>query len=225
MLPPATARQVDLRDAVKIGISVRLPLYRSHIFIFSYSKRIESNSNHSSRVFDVNKGVLLTHADIRHGPICNRGLNAGFATAMGHSLTLRCHPFLIAVKIEPVGSSSCYCWSVIENNFATVAVSEILQMGLCPDTTRPAPYLLVVDDEPLIADTLGLIFRNQGYAVATSYDAESAIEIAELAPPQVVITDFVLPGMNGVELAFFLRDLIPDCRIVLISGNPEEASR
>ncbi len=112
---------------------------------------------------------------------------------------------------------------MIKNNFATVAVSEILKAGLYPDSTRPAPYLLVVDDEAVIADTLGAIFRNHGYAVAVTYDAESAIEVAELAPPELVITDFVLPRMNGVELAFCLQDSIPDCRICLISGQPEEA--
>ncbi len=98
-------------------------------------------------------------------------------------------------------------------------------MGVCPDMTPPAPYLLVVDDERLIADTLGLIFRHHGYAVAVAYDAESAIEIAELAPPDVVIADFALPGMNGVELAFRLQALIPNCGILLVSGHPDQAYR
>lgn len=111
------------------------------------------------------------------------------------------------------------------NNFESVSVSEILRTAVCPDQTRPAPYLLVVEDERVIGETLGAILRNEGYAVAVTYDAESAIEIAELAPPEVVVTDVGLPGMNGVDLAFYLQELIPDCKVVLLTGMPEEAIR
>jgi len=83
----------------------------------------------------------------------------------------------------------------------------------------------VVDDEHVIADMLGIALRRAGYGVTVVYDAESALEIAELAPPEVVITDVGLPRMNGVDLAFCLQELIPDCKTVFVTGIPEESTR
>ncbi len=81
-----------------------------------------------------------------------------------------------------------------DHDIATVAVTQILQARLASHTLAPAPYVLVVEDEHVIADTLAVILRGAGYGVAVAYDAESAIEIAELAPPQLLVSDFALPG-------------------------------
>ncbi len=112
-----------------------------------------------------------------------------------------------------------------EKDIATVAVAEILQTGLLPHAFPPAPYVLVVEDEHVIPDTLAVILRGHGYAVTVAYDADSALETAELAAPQLVVSDFALPGSNGVELALGLRELVPDCRVILITGVPEQATR
>ncbi len=111
-----------------------------------------------------------------------------------------------------------------EDKPATVALTELFQNGLLPHTTAPAPYVLVVDDEHSLADILALIFRDEGYGVTVAYDAESAIEIAKLAPPQLLVTDVRLPRMNGVELAFRIQELIPDCSVILVTGSPEVAA-
>ncbi len=111
-----------------------------------------------------------------------------------------------------------------DNNFPTVALTQILQSGLLPDATPPAPYLLLVDDARALADTLAGILRHEGYAVTVAYDAESALGIAQLAPPQLLVTDVCLPRMNGVELAFHVQALIPDCKVVLVTASPDLAA-
>jgi DNA-binding NtrC family response regulator len=113
---------------------------------------------------------------------------------------------------------------VIEN-FATVPLSKVLEKDTRPDTELPAPYLLVVDDDAAIANGFGSILRNVGYAVTVVYDAESALQIAELAPPELVIADFRLPGMNGVELALRLKKLIAGCKLFFVTGEPEETAQ
>ena len=80
--------------------------------------------------------------------------------------------------------------------------------------------MLVVDDEPLIAETLAEILRTAGYAVSVAYNGETASEMAEIAPPELLVTDICMPGMNGVQLAIELCRSIPDCQVLLFTGYP-----
>jgi DNA-binding NtrC family response regulator len=79
--------------------------------------------------------------------------------------------------------------------------------------------ILVVDDESVIADTLAEILRRNGYATEAAYDGTGALETALLSPPELVITDVVLPGMSGVELAITIKRVYPNCKILLFSGQ------
>lgn len=81
------------------------------------------------------------------------------------------------------------------------------------------PRVLVVDDETSIADTTATILSMSGYEAMAAYDGDDALEAALLAPPHLVITDVVLPGMNGIELAITIQRVFPDCQIVLFSGQ------
>jgi CheY-like chemotaxis protein len=79
--------------------------------------------------------------------------------------------------------------------------------------------VLVVDDERVIADTLSLILSQSGYNVLTAYDGKTALQIARSVPPALLITDVVMPGMTGIELAIMLVEVIPDCKVLLFSGQ------
>lgn len=90
--------------------------------------------------------------------------------------------------------------------------------------TLPAqPDILVVDDEKRIADTLTLILRSQEYVVATAYDGNEAYAACRQAAPRLVITDVVMPKMNGVELAIKLRAEFPASHVLLFSGQASTA--
>jgi DNA-binding NtrC family response regulator len=81
------------------------------------------------------------------------------------------------------------------------------------------PSILVVDDESVIANTLSTILNNSGYSAIAAYDGEAAIEMAIANPPKLLITDVVLPGMNGFDLAIMLRQIHPECKVLLFSGQ------
>jgi DNA-binding response OmpR family regulator len=85
--------------------------------------------------------------------------------------------------------------------------------------SKHRPVVLVVDDESAIADTLSEILKLSGYAAMPVYDGEEALETALLMPPELLITDVMLPGMSGIELAIKMRRIFPDCRILLFSGQ------
>ncbi|HXB62207.1 MAG TPA: response regulator [Acidobacteriaceae bacterium] len=99
-----------------------------------------------------------------------------------------------------------------------VPLAEAIQAKL-DATDSPSPVILIVDDEKIIADTLAAIFNRSGYAAFAAYDAESALELAALVSPQLLITDVVMPVMNGIDLAIRMESLLPDCRILLFSGQ------
>jgi DNA-binding NtrC family response regulator len=80
--------------------------------------------------------------------------------------------------------------------------------------------ILIIDDEPTIADTLALIFASSGYEAKTAYSAEQALEMLEDWRPDLAVIDVVLPGMNGIEFAIFLKASYPACQFLLFSGQP-----
>jgi len=100
-------------------------------------------------------------------------------------------------------------------SFETVPMTEVPKA----ESQVYRPVVLVVDDECAIADSLSEILKRSGHNAVTAYDGTSALEVALMRPPDVLITDVVLPGMSGIELAITMRRIYPDCKVVLFSGN------
>jgi CheY-like chemotaxis protein len=84
---------------------------------------------------------------------------------------------------------------------------------------RERPKILVVDDQVLVADTLTEILGNYGFHAVAAYGGETALEIAKKSQPDYLLTDILMPFMNGVELAIAVREMFPHTRILLFSGQ------
>jgi CheY-like chemotaxis protein len=109
-------------------------------------------------------------------------------------------------------------------HFATVPV-EIAVRAAKLELEPPLPLALVVDDEALIVHTLVSILNGHGLATVPALDASTALEMARLAPPDVLITDVKMPCMDGFELACEVSKIAPDCDIILLSGEPSTFNR
>ena len=104
-------------------------------------------------------------------------------------------------------------------HFSTVPVTELRRKGIIPLTDKPRHVILVVDDEEVIADTLALILSQQGFSAMVAYNAKTALHIAATIPPDLLLTDVVMPEMSGVDLGIAIRKSIPECKILLFSGQ------
>ena len=79
--------------------------------------------------------------------------------------------------------------------------------------------IYVVDDEHVIATTLAIILTQNGFDALAFGSAKEAITAAEALPPDLLLTDVVMPDMNGIELAIQFRQKYPDCKVLLFSGQ------
>ena len=79
--------------------------------------------------------------------------------------------------------------------------------------------ILIIDDEKPLADTLSLILQNAGYEARAVYDGVAALSLIESFVPDLVISDVVMPGMNGIEACGKIKCELPNCHIILFSGQ------
>jgi two-component system, cell cycle sensor histidine kinase and response regulator CckA len=81
--------------------------------------------------------------------------------------------------------------------------------------------VLVVDDEPLICKMLAQFLEHEGFAVLTATCASQAISLSRACIGQIdlLISDIVMPEMDGPSLATALKTINPDLAVLLMSGN------
>lgn len=80
--------------------------------------------------------------------------------------------------------------------------------------------ILIVEDEKVVADTLGQILAANGYEIRVAYSAEDALSLISHWCPDVAVLDVMLPKMNGIELAVVLKENLAACHVLLFSGQP-----
>jgi CheY-like chemotaxis protein len=85
------------------------------------------------------------------------------------------------------------------------------------------PVVLVVDDEPLVAETLSLILSRAGFAATAVHNGAEALRFAQAIRPAFLLTDVHMPGINGVELALAFAHFFPECKVLLFSGTATAA--
>jgi len=79
---------------------------------------------------------------------------------------------------------------------------------------------LVLDDDRVVAETLGMILSGSGYDTRVVHTAEDAVKQLAQWTPDIAIVDILLPGMNGVEFAIGLGTTCPGCHVLLFTAFP-----
>ena len=86
---------------------------------------------------------------------------------------------------------------------------------------RP-PRIFVLDDQPLVANSIAQVLNSRGYEAYPSYTTTGVLDMTADVSPDLLITDVALgPNtINGFDLAIYFERFFTDCRVILISGDP-----
>jgi DNA-binding NtrC family response regulator len=79
--------------------------------------------------------------------------------------------------------------------------------------------VLVIDDDRIVADTLAEILRLHGFAPVALYSGEEALELVDRFRPDIVLSDICMNQVNGIEAAVRIRELHPECRVILFTAS------
>ena len=81
--------------------------------------------------------------------------------------------------------------------------------------------IFVVDDEQIIASTVAMILRWQGFMVESFTDPFEALAASRTQAPDLLVTDIWMQVLSGIELAIQVRKSCPNCKVLLLSGQAE----
>jgi CheY-like chemotaxis protein len=87
-----------------------------------------------------------------------------------------------------------------------------------------ATTIFVVDDEPLLLDLAAAILQPMGFNVQTFRDPRAALAALPAARPAVVVTDYAMGEMNGLDLVRECKRINPSQKILLLSGTVDESN-
>lgn len=91
-----------------------------------------------------------------------------------------------------------------------------------PDESPSAGSILIVDDEPAVAEMLRDIFTTRGYAVDGASNGGDALMLVSLNRPDTVILDIKLPDTSGAEVLARIRELDDSIPVLMLSGSDDE---
>ncbi len=79
--------------------------------------------------------------------------------------------------------------------------------------------ILVADDEPTLRTVMSQVLKDEGHEVTTAPNGEEALDLFRANPFQLVVTDIVMGRMSGIELLIQVRDIDPECLVVVMTSH------
>jgi CheY-like chemotaxis protein len=86
--------------------------------------------------------------------------------------------------------------------------------------TKHKPHILCIDDYAPGLELRTLLLNKWGYSVTTALTGEEGLAVLERCAVNAVIVDYVMPGMNGGEVARVVKHRWPEVPIIMVSGHP-----
>ena len=142
------------------------------------------------------------------------GRGTGLGLSMVHGLAAQLGGAL-SLKSVPGQGTTAEIWLPVTNRPVDVSTGAHWNMPVAP---RPATILLV-DDEDVVRAATAEMLEDVGYTVLQADSGPAALAVLRNAPSiDLLITDYLMPGMNGVELVRNARNVVPSLLVLIISG-------
>ncbi|MBV8686967.1 MAG: PAS domain S-box protein [Alphaproteobacteria bacterium] len=141
------------------------------------------------------------------------GRGTGLGLSMVHGLAAQLGGGL-AIESEPGIGTTVSLWLPLSDERPGAARAE----AGAANAIAGAGRVLLVDDEPLVRASAADMLTELGYEVEEAESAEAALERIEAAAPDIVITDHLMPGLSGTDLAALLRRTRPGLPVLIVSG-------
>ncbi|RYD55912.1 MAG: PAS domain-containing sensor histidine kinase [Sphingomonadales bacterium] len=143
------------------------------------------------------------------------GKGTGLGLSMVHGFAEQCGGKLVLLSNPGQGTTAEICLPV-----ATVAAEAVAAEGPAqPAPGAPEPLMiLVVDDDPLVLTNTSAMLEDMGHKVIAVPSGREALRALRNVSPDLLLTDFAMPDMNGAELADAARTGWPDLPVLMVSG-------
>ena len=148
------------------------------------------------------------------------GKGTGLGLSMVHGLTAQCNGAM-TIASRPGRGTTVTLW------LPTASASDLMASLAPQPSPLPPPggrkfRILLVDDDFLVRANTALMMADLGHTVIEASSARSALELLRQDPRiEVVVTDYLMPGMNGLDLANAIRGNAPELPIILATGYAE----
>ncbi|MDT7535342.1 PAS domain-containing protein [Sphingobium sp. SA2] len=145
------------------------------------------------------------------------GKGTGLGLSMAHGLAAQLGGGLTIIS-APGEGTTVELWLPVSPD----AIGSDDQIRVLPRISVARGTALLVDDEELVRMSTADMLNDLGYDVVEAKSAEEALHLIEAGvAPTILVTDHLMPGMNGEELARSLRTRMPDLPVLIVSGYAE----
>jgi EAL domain-containing protein (putative c-di-GMP-specific phosphodiesterase class I) len=130
--------------------------------------------------------------------------------------TARQLPLLTSFLCSPASPARQYCKIILQ----LMRKGALMEPEVAaPDDDQP-PRVLVVDDEPDVREAFAELLEDSGFAVSTASTAAEALDHVESSGWQTIVTDIVMPGMDGLQLLRKIREHDLEVPVIVVTGQP-----
>jgi signal transduction histidine kinase len=145
-----------------------------------------------------------------------RGTGLGLATVYGIVKQSRGYIWVYSELCQGT-TFKIFLPRIEENENAT----EVSELALSDEQYAGAETILLVEDDNVVRSLAEALLAGAGYRVLVAAGASEAMEKWKEGPVDLLVTDFMMPGMNGVQLAERLSSSRPNLKVLLVSGHAE----